>query len=171
MLRLFVVSLVALVFTVSACGGSSGTEGTTAEDGIAPPQEQLLQGRIASMARKGDGYVIRFDPWLVLTGETASVAAAEDGVNPPGEPVPNDFYTVDEGHRLFTYLVPEDATVSLLVRESDTLDWRPTAVSVEELAKVVAGTSSLRLFEPLDTGVRLTIDGDTVTSIVHQYRP
>ena len=48
---------------------------------------------------------MRFDPAWFLSGETANRAAAEDGAVPPGQPVPNDNYRVEEGHRLLTYLV------------------------------------------------------------------
>ena len=51
------------------------------------------------LKRKGSDYEVRFDPALFLSGEAANVAAAEDGAVPPGEPVPNDNYVVDEGHR------------------------------------------------------------------------
>ena len=46
-----------------------------------------------------------------------------------------------------------------------------TPISVAELARVLEGTSDVRLFEPLDTGVWLAIDGDRVRSIGQQYQP
>jgi hypothetical protein len=39
------------------------------------------------------------------------------------------------------------------------------------LVKVLDGTSDLDLFEPLDTGVWITIDVDTVRSVYQQYHP
>ena len=65
-----------------------------------------------SLARTGDRYEMRFDPALLLSGETANTAAAEDGVVEPGEPVPNDNYVVDESPRAYTYLVADDAKVT-----------------------------------------------------------
>jgi hypothetical protein len=44
-------------------------------------------------------------------------------------------------------------------------------VSVAELASIVDGTSTTKLFESLDTGVWITIRGDRVTAIDQQYRP
>ena len=44
-------------------------------------------------------------------------------------------------------------------------------VPVAELEKIVAGTSSRELFEPLDTGVWITINIDTVRAIYQQYKP
>ena len=43
---------------------------------------------------------MRFDPAWFLSGDTANTAAAEDGAVEPGQPVPNDNYVVEEGHRL-----------------------------------------------------------------------
>jgi hypothetical protein len=42
---------------------------------------------------------------------------------------------------------------------------------VAELQKLVAGTSGLDLFEPLDSGVWITIDIDTVRAVYQQYKP
>ena len=46
-----------------------------------------------------------------------------------------------------------------------------TPISVAELARVLAGTSRIRLFEPLDSGVWVTTDNDSVRAIDQQYRP
>ena len=64
------------------------------------------------------------------------MAAAEDGAVEPGEPVPNDNYVVDEGHRLLTYIVPADARVTVLTESPE-----GTPISVEELAQIVAGNA------------------------------
>ena len=142
----------------------------TEPTGLGPPGERVEFGHIESLARVGDHYEMRFDPALILSGETANRAAAEDGVVAPGEPVPNDNYVVDETHRAYTYLVPDDVKVTLLVRSSPE-KWGPTRVTVTQLAKIVDGTSDLDLFEPLDTGVWITIDVDTVRAVYHQYKP
>ena len=49
--------------------------------------------------------------------------------------------------------------------------WAPTRESVSELGKVVAGTSALDLFEPLDSGTWITVDVDTVQAVYQQYAP
>lgn len=113
---------------------------------------------------------MRFDPALLLSGETANKAAAEDGAVPPGEPVPNDNYVVDESHRVYTYLVAPDAKVTLLIRGTPE-KWGPTPTTVDELQKLVDGTSTLDLFEPIDTGVWITIRIDTVRAVYQQYKP
>ncbi len=113
---------------------------------------------------------MRFDPALSLSGETANVAAAEDGVVAAGEPVPNDNYVVDESRRAYTYLVADDVKVTLLVRTSSE-KWGPTPVTLAQLEQILDGTSDLHLFEPLDTGVWITIDIDTVRGVYQQYKP
>jgi hypothetical protein len=80
--------------------------------------------------------------------------------------VPNDYYIVEEGHRLLTYPVADGARVTVLTGAV-----KPKRISVAELAKVVDGTSAVKLFEPLDSGVWITVRIDTVRSIKQQYRP
>jgi hypothetical protein len=128
-------------------------------------------GHIKSLTRDGDGYRMRFDPAWFTSGVTANVAAAEDGVVEPGEPVPNDNYVVDEGHRLLTYLVPADAHVTVLTRQGDPANFGATPITVDELGRLVAGDKPVDLFEPLDTGVWIGVKIDTVCSIDQQYRP
>lgn len=128
-------------------------------------------GHIASLKREGDGYRMRFDPAWFTSGVTANEAAAEDGVVEPGEPVPNDNYRIEEGHRLLTYLVPADAEVTVLTREGDPANFGSTPVTVDELAQLVDGQTPLELYEPLDTGVWIGVKIDTVCSIDQQYVP
>ena len=114
---------------------------------------------------------MRFDPEWFLSGETANEAAAEDGAVEPGQPVPNDNYRLEEGHRLLTYLVPDNAHVRVLTRRGDPAQLGATPISVAELGRVLRGTSDVSLFEPLDTGVWIEVEGDTVRSIDQQYQP
>jgi hypothetical protein len=128
-------------------------------------------GHIASLKAEGDGYRMRFDPAWFTSGVTANEAAAEDGVVEPGEPVPNDNYRIEEGHRLLTYLVPADTKVTVLTREGDPANFGSTPVTVDELAQLVDGETPVELFEPLDTGVWIRVNVDTVCSIDQQYVP
>ena len=128
-------------------------------------------GHIASLSKKGDDYELRFDPAWFTSGVTANAAAAEDGVVAAGEPVPNDNYRVDEGHRLLTYLVPANTPVTVLTRQGDPANFGATSVTVDELSQLVAGQKPVELFEPLDTGVWIRINVDTVCSIDQQYVP
>ena len=172
--------LTVLAATVLAgCGDTTTvtntiTETTTVSNGeptdLAAPRQRVEFGIIRSLKRVGDRYEMSFDPALMLMGETANRAAQEDGVVGSDEPVPNDNYVVNESKRTYTYFVADDARVTLLVRTAPE-KWAPTTESVAELAKVVAGTSALDLFEPLDSGTWITIDVDTVQAIYQQYAP
>jgi hypothetical protein len=46
-----------------------------------------------------------------------------------------------------------------------------TPITASQLADIVNGTSKLKLFEPLESGVWLIVHGDTVRSIDQQYQP
>ena len=166
------VGSICLAVVAAGCGSdSSTTTESTAENPLAPPAVRVQYGKIDTLTAKPDGtYVMRFDPAFMLAGVTANTAAAEDGAVSPGEPVPNDYYTVDESKRLYTYLVSPDAKVTVLGRSSPD-EWGPTVIGVEDLVAIVDGTSEIDLFEPIDTGVWITIDIDTVTAIYQQYKP
>lgn len=173
---LAIALLVAVV--VAGCGGTKTvmqtttvTASATTKTELGPPRERVLFGHIESLTRKGDHFELRFDPAWFLSGETANSAAAEDGAVEPGEPVPNDNYVVEEGHRLLTYLVPDDAEVTVLTRGGDPAQLGATPITASELALIVQGKSSLKLFEPLETGVWITVDVDAVRAIDQQYRP
>ena len=160
----------ALAAVAAGCGGTATiTKTKTVTVTPAARSNQIAQfGYVKSLERKGSGYELRFDPALMLTGETANVAAAEDGGVPGGEPVPNDNYVVDEGHRLFTYEVPANAHVTALTRGV-----KGSPITVAELAQLVRGENPFPrpLFEPITTGFWIRVDVDTVRSLDQQYHP
>lgn len=145
------------------------TKGSGEETASADRCADKAYGHIASLEQDGDGFEMRFDPAWFTSGETANTAAAEDGVVAPGEPVPNDNYRIDEGHRLLTYLVPTDAGVTVLTNDGTGV--MSTPISVSELAQLVNGETPIELFEPLDTGLWMRYEIDTVCSLDQQYLP
>jgi hypothetical protein len=168
-----VVVATCLILGAVACGGTKTVARTvtvtgTGKTGVGPPKQMVQFGHVKSLDREGSGYVMRFDPEWFLMGETANKAAAEDGAVPPGEPVPNDNYRVEEGHRLLTYRVPADARVRVLTTSSNL---EGTPITVAQLAQIVAGKNPVPLFEPIATGFWIRIDIDTVRSIEQQYIP
>jgi hypothetical protein len=44
-------------------------------------------------------------------------------------------------------------------------------IDAGELARIVSGTSSLKLYEPLSSGVWIRVHSDTVRAFAQQYRP
>jgi len=101
---------------------------------------------------------------------TANTAAAEDGAVPPGQPVPNDSYVIDEGHRLLTYRVAPTAAITVLTRGGPG-PLGETPIGLPELEHIVNGGPHRALFEPLDSGVWIKVHVDTVCSLDQQYRP
>jgi hypothetical protein len=145
------------------------TVDATEKSGFGAPSEQAQFGYIKSLKPRGDGYVMRFDPALLLMGITANTAAAEDGAVAPGEPVPNDNYRLNEGHRLLTFLVPANVHVTVLTTKGGPVG--ETKIDVAELSRIVNGGKHLKLFEPLLSGIWIRYRIDTVRSIAQQYQP
>jgi hypothetical protein len=105
-----------------------------------PPS--ILYGHIKSMTRKGGGYEMRFDPAWWLTGRAAEQAKFEDTGS---RDVPNDYYIVEEGHRLLTFPVSRDADITVLVDGANRV-----RISPSELNQIVHGKNPnhRRLSEP-----------------------
>jgi hypothetical protein len=168
-LKVSLVLAVAVAVLAAGCGETKTVTKTVTvaaggKTGVGPPRQLLEFGYIKTLTRKGQGYELRFDPAWFLMGETANVAAAEDGKVAPGEPVPNDNYRLDEGHRLLTYRVPAEARVTVLKTSPNS-----TPITVAELAQIVAGKG--KLWESIETGFWIRVDIDTVKSLQQQYVP
>lgn len=146
---------------------------TVARTVTAPAADQRLYGHIRSLEQTAGGYFVHFDPAWFLSGVTANAAQAEDqGVKCAPrdcEPVPNDNLVVDESSRTYVYFLPSTVRGTVLTKSSTgSLE---TTVTAAQLAKVVDGTSFLQLFEPLESGVWLTVHIDTIRSFAQQYQP
>jgi hypothetical protein len=161
-----------LVAAPGAALAASGPTAATAEQarGSVPPREIVHYGHIKSLTQKGGRFELRFDPAQWLQGVTATRAAVEDKAIQPGEAVPNDYYIVDEGHRLLTYLVPRTAHVAIVTSGPGPVG--STVITVGELAQIVKGKNPKhrRLMEP-KAGFWIRIAVDTVRSLDQQYQP
>ena len=105
--------------------------------------------------RSPGGYFVDFDPAWLLSGVTANGGPAQDqGVTcaPTDCPaVPNDNLVVDESDRVYVYFLPTDARGTVLTKHVDRLR-RTRRSRPRSSRELVAGTSSLELFEPLSSG-------------------
>jgi hypothetical protein len=161
------------VFAIAAvgCGSTKVVTRTVTVAGTAavPPRDIVFYGHVKSLKRAGSGFELRVDPALWLGGLTAQRAAVEDKAIPPGEPVPNDYYIRDEGHRLLTYRVPASARVTVLTYKGGI---RGKPISAAEYAALRAGRNPrhIRLFEP-KAGFWIRVATDTVRSLDQQYQP
>ena len=169
-----------LLFTglVAGCGGTrtlvqTVTVSPSPAQALRASADQRFYGRIKSLERKGDRYELRFDPAWLVTGVTANVAQAEDQgthcVPRTCPPVANDSYVI-EGTRPLTFVVPANARGTVLGTGGSN-GFRSRTITAAQLAELVAGTSSLKLFEPLSSGVWILVHVDTVRAFAQQYRP
>ena len=134
---------------------------------FAPPRTTVFFGHAKSLTQAQGRWVLRVDPAAFLSGTTAQRAAVEDGAIGPGEPVPNDFYVRDEGHKLLTYRVAPTARITVITQGI-------TAVRIPaaELAQILKGKNPAgrKLFGP-QSGFWIRVTGDTVHAIDQQYTP
>jgi hypothetical protein len=173
-MKLGLTSLVVAAIALFAALASSQAEAparsaTDAATFTGPPKVQTMYGHIRSLVRRGARYELRLDPALWLEGVTAQRAAVADGVLRPGEPVPNDYYIRDEGHRVLVFLVPASARATVL-----TAGPRSTSVPISELAQIVKGKNPnhRKLFDRArGLGYWIRYSTDTVLSLDQQYQP
>ena len=146
----------ALVATAAAATAATGPARACSPLLRLPPAaaagETTLYGHIDSLTRKGKRYVLLFDPAWWLNGITASHAKLQDTGS---RDVPNDYYIVEEGHRLLTYWVPAATPVTVLMRGACT-----TRTTVAAVAKSVP-----------QAGFWIRVRIDTVHSLDQQYQP
>jgi hypothetical protein len=172
--------LLAGAFALGRSGSTTVVATVTAparSGGLSAPGDQTIYGHIGSLRRVGARYELRFDPASFLSGLTANVAAARDqgsACRPAAcPPVPNDNYAVDESHRLYTYLVPPAAHVTVITNRGNPARLGATPITVAQLAQVVGNGKApgVVLFEPLSSGVWIRVHIDEVRSLDQQYRP
>jgi hypothetical protein len=168
--------LVLLIAVLAGCGGTRTIVKTVTVERTSASGYQQFFGEIKSLELQGNGYLLRFDPVWFTSGITANVAQAEDQGNkcrPKAcPPVDNDNYRIDEGHRLLTFLVPAGVRGTVLVKTGSHGGPFPAKrITAAELARVLAGQSSVKLFEPLSSGVWIVVHIDTVRTFAQQYQP
>jgi hypothetical protein len=166
---LVILATVALL-GAAACGSSpkKHTEAPKSSSKEPKQQEPVMYGHVAAMTQTGKRYELRFDPALWLTGVSAERAAKEDTGS---SDVPNDYYIVEEGHRLITFLVAPTAHVTALTNHGEG-PLGETPITVAELAQIVQGKNPKhrQLMEP-KAGFWIHVSGDTVLSLDQQYQP
>lgn len=168
---------ISIALVTAGCGGTrtvtkTVTVGGATTNGLGAPQEVVFYGHIKSLTRRGSRFELRFDPAWLLFGVTAERAAVEDRVLQPGEPVPNDSYTVEGGHRLLTFVVLPTAQVTVLTK-----GLRSTTIPVSELAQIIRGKNPRHrsLFDPSNSsGFWIRVGNkypNPAVSLNQQYHP
>jgi hypothetical protein len=133
----------------------------------APAGQMVLYGHVKKLTPTGGHYLLGFDPAWFTSGITASRAHKEDTGS---SEVPNDNYTVEEGHRLLWYILPSGARITVLTNQG-TKGISATPISAAELSRIVNGGPHRKLYEPLDSGVWIRVRIDTVKELDQQYKP
>ena len=133
-MKLFIIGLVAAV--IAATGASALVAANQSS-----PAQGPLYGHVKSITQKNHRFVMQFDPAWWLTGLAAERACG-------CKPVANDYYVVDDSHRLLTFAVRLDAHVTVLTRGGNGVS--TASISVAELAQIVAGKNPKhrQLLEP-----------------------
>jgi hypothetical protein len=160
-------AIVVTATLVAVAGASAATTNFMLLPPAAPAGQFTLYGHIKKLSRTGGKYILRFDPAMFTTGLTASVAAKEDTGS---SDVPNDVYTVEESHRLYSYYLAPNAKVTVLTNHG-TSGITSTPISVGELYRIVNGGPHRKLFEPLLSGVWIRVRIDTIKELDQQFRP
>lgn len=154
---------VSLVIVLLAALLASGALASSQSSG--PGKQLVLYGHVKSVTRAGKSYRLHFDPAWWLTGVAAERACG-------CKPVANDYYVVDESHRLLTFALRKDARVTMLVRGSHV---STVTVSVDELAQIAQGKNPRhrQLLEPkAGFWIRvLQTYPSPVVSLDQQYQP
>ena len=182
--RALFVLLLPVPLALAACGGTTTrtvvrtltvTRTTTVAAPASPVSagDQRLFAHLRSARASPGGYELDVDPAFFLSGITANAALAADQgqtCEPSAcPPVPNDNLVEDESHRVYVYLLPAGSHGTVLVKRATGIAEK--RITGAQLAGLVTGTSSLRLFEPLESGVWLDVHIDTVTGFAQQYQP
>jgi hypothetical protein len=113
-----------------------------------PAGQTVLYGHVRTLGRKGGRDVLFFDPALWLEGIAAKNAAAQDKAKPKGR-APNQYYIVDEGRRLLTFVVAKTAQITILTKGGSGV----TTIGLPEFAQLLKGKNPKKrpLVAPLRT--------------------
>jgi hypothetical protein len=111
--------LFALALVATGCGGggdeNASPEPTQTATRCAPPPAPASAehfGYIRSVSTAGPVATLAFDEAEFLTGKEAQKAAEADGVVPPGEPVPNDYYIRNPDKTTRTFRIANNAEIT-----------------------------------------------------------
>jgi hypothetical protein len=182
-MRLAIVLLAALV--LAGCGaGKTVTTTLTSTKTVPvqqPPQSSALGvqdtryfGQIVSITQADSKrYLLVLRPEFFLVGVTANVVGAQQQgtqcapLSCPG--VEDDHLVVPAGTQKLTFVLPVTTTGTVLTSGGGNSPG--TKVSAAQLAALVTGAKTPKLLEPLESGVWLAVDVDTITSFAQQFQP
>jgi len=185
-----VAALLVLAFVLAGCamGGTKTTTVTvtrTVSSPAGPKKPHPAQAETGNVKYFGTPvsvtqldakrYALTIKPEFFLVGVTANVAFAQ-GQTPPSvcEPlacpaVEDDRWVIPAGTQELTFILPAKTLGTVLTLNSQRM--QTTKITGDQLAAIVGGAKTPKLMEPLDSGVWLTVDVDTVTAFAQQFQP
>jgi hypothetical protein len=167
-----VLAAAALVLVAASCGGAGESEAPeptqTSTTTSAPAREQF--GYIRSVSTAGPVATVAVDEAEFLEGKEAQTAAEEDGVVPPGQPVPNDYYIRNPDKSTKTYPIANDARITAK-RCSLCRNGEPGKLGPFLAAFMKSGQTYADPYRGKNSLYWLTIEKGEVVAIDEQYVP
>jgi hypothetical protein len=120
-------------------------------------------------------YALAIKPELFLVGVTANVAFAAEEQNAcqplecPG--VDNDHIVPPAGSQNLLFILPARMIGTVLTFSGPERQMVATKITAAQLSALVGGANALPLVEPLESGLWVTVNADTVTSFAQQFQP
>ena len=118
-------------------------------------------------------FLLALKPQSYLVGVTANVAFAQQQgtacapLSCPG--VEDDRLVVPAGSQQLTFVLPAKTTGTVITVNGGKM--HNTTVTASQLAGLLGGAKTPHLIEPLESGVWLAVDVDSVTSFAQQFEP
>ena len=165
LVTLAVVGALAGAAAASTRGWTNASQAKTAV--ASPIPQNVVWGHVRAFTRKGARYEMKFDPAWWLTGTAAEHAALEDTGS---RDVPNDYYTLEEGHRLLTFTVLRTARINVLTAPGE---WQRVTPAQFVLIQQGKNPTGKRIFEP-QAGYWIRIGRqypNPAVTIDQQYQP
>jgi len=120
-------------------------------------------------------YALAIKPEFFLVGVTANVAFAAEQQNAcqPLEcsPVEDDRLVIPAGTQNLLFVLPAKTTGTVLTLSGPERQMQTTKITAAQLSALVGGAKTPPLVEPLDSGLWVTVNVDTVTSFAQQFQP
>jgi hypothetical protein len=118
-------------------------------------------------------YQLVIKPQFFLVGVTANVVNAAQQQNAcaplecPG--VDDDHVVIPAGSQNLLFILPATTKGTVITTGKGAM--KNTTITGAQLAAIVGGAKTPKLIEGLESGLWLTVDGDTVTSFSQQFQP
>lgn len=174
-----VAALLAAALVLSGCAvGGTKTTTVTVTRTVTSSQAETANVKyfgipVSVMKLDAKRYALAIKPELFLVGVTANVAfaAREQSACRPLEcpAVDNDHLVLPAGSQNVVFILPAKTTGTVLTLVDQQM--HTTKITAAQLSALVGGATTPKLMEPLESGLWVTVNADTVTSFAQQFQP